>query len=84
MKPTLTPVLLIVSGVLLSACASSGSMPPTAQVVRLPPLECQTPCAEPPPMSLPREVWELETLRWGFACRALHRDCVEALTSEQK
>jgi hypothetical protein len=79
MTRTLTPALLIVSGAILSACASSGYMTPTVQPVKLPPLECQTPCDPAPPMDLTREVWELEILRWGFECRLLHQGCVEAI-----
>jgi hypothetical protein len=30
-------------------------------------------------MDLTREVWELEVLRWGFGCRALHQGCVELI-----
>lgn len=79
--PTLTTA--IASTLTLSACASRPSMPSTAPVL-LPPLECVQRCPPPPPLTLRRNLWEVETLQWGFACRALHNDCAEALTSEQK
>lgn len=73
-----TLVLLIVSGALLSACVSTGSTQLMALPKKQDRVECQTPCDRPPAMDLPREVWELEVVRWGFECRALHQDCVEA------
>lgn len=78
MKRTPMLGLLIASCVTLSACASQAYTRPMALPEKQPPLECQTPCDRPPAMGLPREVWELEVLRWGFACKALHQDCVEA------
>lgn len=76
----LPPILIgLASGLLLSACVSSPSMPPMASIKGAPPWECALKCPNPPPMSLHRQAWEVEALSWGLGCKALHDDCVDAL-----
>lgn len=75
------PLILtgLASGMLLSACASTASMPPTVLPPKPAPWECALRCPNPPPTSLPRKAWEVETMAWGAACKRLHDDCVGAL-----
>lgn len=68
----------LASGALLSACASSASMPPTA-LTRPAPLECLQVCPLPPTLALHRQAWEAAMLSWGAACKRLHDDCVKEL-----
>lgn len=55
-------------------------MPPMECVPEPQALECAQHCPEPPSPEMERELWELEVLQWGLACRALHNACVEATT----
>ncbi|THF55912.1 hypothetical protein [Pseudothauera rhizosphaerae] len=71
--------ILAASGATLTGCASTPSIPHTDSVPKADPLECVLRCPDPPPRSLPRELWEVEVLSWGLACRALHNDCVDGL-----
>lgn len=77
--PILT--LAIASGVMLSACASAPLTPPMALPAPVP-WECVARCPEPPKLMAPRETWELQVLDWGLQCKALHDDCVSALTKK--
>ncbi|MCK2097657.1 hypothetical protein [Thauera aromatica] len=76
------PKILIglVSGLMLSACASSPFMPHTVSVPKPPPPECTLKCPAPPPKTLPRMLWEAEIAAWGFDCKDLHDDCVDAMS----
>lgn len=76
--PLLLPIALCLT---LSACATNVS---TRSSVRPTPWECTARCAEPPPLSLPREALELETRRWGWMCKRLHDDCASALLSAEQ
>lgn len=69
--------IVAVSGVTLTACASKPSMPPMECVPEPVAPECAQRCPDPPPTTLPRELWELEVLQWGLDCKALHDDCAE-------
>lgn len=76
----LLPILIaIASGLTLTACASSASTVPTV-ISRPVPQECTARCPDPAPMTLHRQAWEAETVSRALACRALHDDCVEALS----
>lgn len=79
---TLVRILIVcsVSGLLLSACLSTGSMPPTATAIRPTPAECQQKCNEPPARGWSRVQWELQVFRWGAECKALHDECVAELS----
>lgn len=68
--------IAVVSGATLTGCASKPFMPPTACVPEPVALECALLCPDPPPATLPRELWDLEVLQWGLGCKALHDDCV--------
>jgi len=67
---------LLVSGVMITGCASSTSTGLTATPRVEPPLACRIECDMPPSTLLPREQWDGAVFRWGAACAELHRDCV--------
>jgi len=75
--PSLSMWIALASAATLTACASNPSMAPMA-IDRAAPLECRTPCPEPPSLALPREQWDGEVFTWGAECAALHADCVKA------
>jgi hypothetical protein len=70
--------IVAASGVTLTACASKPSMPPMECVPEPVAPECAQRCPDPPPTTLPRELWELEVLQWGLGCKALHDDCARS------
>lgn len=79
MRSLLIPIL-IASGVMITGCASRAFTAPVATIQPAPPLECRIPCLNPPSMSLPREQWEAAVWAWGADCKALHDDCVRAIS----
>lgn len=71
--------LLVMTGLLMSGCASSGSTPPMVSIQTEPPLACRIPCLLPPSLGLPRNDWEAAAFMWGAECKQLHEDCIQGL-----
>jgi hypothetical protein len=76
----LKTLIALASGALLTGCASKPSMPPMMCPPAPTPWECVQRCPDPPPTTLPRELWDLEMLQWGLGCKALHDDCAGELS----
>lgn len=62
---------------MLSACASTKSTPSTA--ARPVPWECLARCDNPPALSMPAPALLPATRAWGWQCKRLHDDCVDAM-----
>lgn len=72
----------LASGALITGCASSPSIVPTAIPPKPIPLECRIPCLLPPSPAMAREQWELRVFQWGADCAALHGDCVSGINQD--
>lgn len=73
MKPSIC-LVLIASGLLMSACASSPSTVPISLPV-IPPPACLSDCPPPPEPLGNRMQWEEQMLDWGYECRRRQSDC---------
>ena len=76
----LVTLITVASGAIFTGCASSSYTAPTVTPQMEAPLECRIPCLLPPSTALPREQWEAAVFSWGADCKALHDDCVGALS----
>lgn len=67
-------IVLLASGLLMSACASKPSTPPTSQPLTLP-AACLADCSPPPVPDGKRMAWEEQMLDWAYDCRKRQSDC---------